>query len=131
MATKKGSSKKKRASKKSSKTTEGIALPGGGAAAEPSAARLKAAQTKLNSDPRLRARFLKDPGGVLRSQGISLGADREKQLVKYLPRELVYIAHHWLILHGRYICTARNPKCEQCGLRPVCNFYIAIQKQKL
>jgi endonuclease III len=55
----------------------------------------------------------------------------EKQLIKYLPRELVYIAHHWLILHGRYICTARNPKCEQCGLRPVCNFYRAIQKQKL
>ena len=55
----------------------------------------------------------------------------EKQLIKYLPRELVYIAHHWLILHGRYICTARNPKCEQCGLRPVCNFYRAIQKQQL
>ncbi len=55
----------------------------------------------------------------------------EKQLVKYLPRDLVYIAHHWLILHGRYICTARNPKCEQCGLRPVCNFYRAVQKQKL
>lgn len=55
----------------------------------------------------------------------------EKQLVQYLPRELVYIAHHWLILHGRYICTARNPKCEQCGLRPVCNFYRTIQKQKL
>ena len=55
----------------------------------------------------------------------------EKQLIKYLPRELVYIAHHWLILHGRYICTARNPKCEQCGLRPVCNFYEAVQKQNL
>ena len=83
MATKKGSSKKKRASKKASKTTEGIALPGGGAAA-PSAAQLKAAQTKLNSDARLRARFLKDPGGVLRAQGITLGADREKQLAKYI-----------------------------------------------
>jgi endonuclease-3 len=55
----------------------------------------------------------------------------EKQLVQYLPRDLVYIAHHWLILHGRYICTARNPKCEQCGLRPACNFYRAIQKQKM
>lgn len=54
----------------------------------------------------------------------------EKQLIKYLPRDLVYIAHHWLILHGRYICVARNPKCEQCGLRPVCNFYQAIQRQK-
>ena len=82
MATKKGSSKKKRASKKASKTTEGIALPG--AAAAPSATQLKAAQTKLNTDPRLRARFLKDPGAVLRSQGITLGADREKQLARYI-----------------------------------------------
>lgn len=47
----------------------------------------------------------------------------EKQLVKYTPQELVYIMHHWLILHGRYICIARNPKCEQCGLRPVCRYY--------
>ena len=83
MATKKGSSKKKKASKKA-KATEGIAAGGGAAAAEPSAAQLKAAQTKLNTDPRLRARFAKDPGGVLRSQGINLGADREKQLAKYM-----------------------------------------------
>ncbi len=47
----------------------------------------------------------------------------EKQLVKYTPQELIYIMHHWLILHGRYICIARNPKCEQCGLRPVCRYY--------
>lgn len=47
----------------------------------------------------------------------------EKQLVKYTPNELIYIMHHWLILHGRYICIARNPKCEQCGLRPVCRYY--------
>ncbi len=47
----------------------------------------------------------------------------EKQLVKYTPQELVHIMHHWLILHGRYICIARNPKCEECGLRPVCNYY--------
>lgn len=47
----------------------------------------------------------------------------EKQLVKYLPSELTHKAHHWLILHGRYICTARNPKCEQCGLRKICRFY--------
>jgi len=42
----------------------------------------------------------------------------EKQLLEFIPRDLVYIAHHWLILHGRYICVARTPKCEVCGLRP-------------
>lgn len=50
----------------------------------------------------------------------------EKQLVKYIPTEYIFKAHHWLILHGRYICTARNPKCGQCGLRPVCRFYQKI-----
>lgn len=44
----------------------------------------------------------------------------EKKLVKHIPVELLSIAHHWLILHGRYICTARNPKCESCGLLPIC-----------
>lgn len=47
----------------------------------------------------------------------------EKQLVKHLPVNLIYIAHHWLILHGRYICVARNPKCFECGLKPVCKYY--------
>lgn len=47
----------------------------------------------------------------------------EQQLIQYLPKVLVYKAHHWLILHGRYICIARNPKCEICGLKPVCKFY--------
>jgi endonuclease-3 len=47
----------------------------------------------------------------------------EKQLLAYIPTELVHKAHHWLILHGRYICVARRPKCEICGLRPVCKFY--------
>lgn len=49
--------------------------------------------------------------------------ETEKQLVKNLPKDLIYIAHHWFILHGRYICIARKPKCEICGLRPVCNYY--------
>lgn len=44
----------------------------------------------------------------------------EKHLVKYIPKELIPTAHHWLILHGRYICTARNPKCEECGLNGIC-----------
>ena len=47
----------------------------------------------------------------------------EKQLIKYIPKELVHKFHHWIILHGRYICVARTPKCGECGLRPVCKYY--------
>lgn len=47
----------------------------------------------------------------------------EMQLIKFIPKDLIYIFHHWLILHGRYICVARNPKCGECGLRPVCKYY--------
>lgn len=54
--------------------------------------------------------------------------DTELQLVKYIPKDLVYIAHHWLILHGRYICTARNPQCENCGLKVACKYYQNINK---
>jgi len=53
----------------------------------------------------------------------------EIQLIKELPRELVHQAHHWLILHGRYICIARNPKCEQCGIRPACKYYQTIMSK--
>ena len=55
----------------------------------------------------------------------------EKQLIKNIPKNLIYIAHHWLILHGRYICVARTPKCEICGLRPVCNYYKKVVKPAL
>jgi endonuclease-3 len=47
----------------------------------------------------------------------------EKQLLEFIPRELVHIAHHWLILHGRYVCVARNPKCGECPLKPACKYY--------
>ncbi len=47
----------------------------------------------------------------------------EKQLIANIPKDLVHIAHHWIILHGRYICVARRPKCELCGLKPACKFY--------
>ncbi len=47
----------------------------------------------------------------------------EKQLIQFIPVELIHKAHHWLILHGRYICVARNPKCGECGLRLVCKYY--------
>ena len=49
--------------------------------------------------------------------------ETEKQLIKNLPKDLVHIAHHWLILHGRYVCVARSPKCDICGLRPACKYY--------
>lgn len=59
--------------------------------------------------------------------GLTLGAKTpvaaEKQLVKYFPAELIHKAHHWLILHGRYVCTARSPKCSICGLQDACKFY--------
>ena len=47
----------------------------------------------------------------------------EKQLIKNIPKEYIHKAHHWLILHGRYICISRRPKCSICGLKPVCKFY--------
>ncbi|MBU0695339.1 MAG: endonuclease III [Bacteroidetes bacterium] len=46
----------------------------------------------------------------------------EKQLVKYLPQDKIHIAHHWLILHGRYICLARSPKCELCPISHFCKY---------
>lgn len=59
--------------------------------------------------------------------GLTTGArnvlQAEKQLVKNLPEKYIYRSHHWLILHGRYVCVARRPKCSICGLRPVCRFY--------
>ena len=51
--------------------------------------------------------------------------ETEKQLVEYFPEELLPLAHHWLILHGRYTCMARSPKCEKCGLTALCSFYCA------
>ncbi len=47
----------------------------------------------------------------------------EKQLIKHIPTEMVHKAHHWLILFGRYHCTARNPKCIGCGLQNICKYY--------
>jgi len=47
----------------------------------------------------------------------------ELQLVRYIPDEKIPLAHHWLILHGRYVCQARKPKCEICGLHDICKYY--------
>jgi endonuclease-3 len=53
----------------------------------------------------------------------------EKQLVKYLPEEVIHKAHHWLILHGRYVCTARSPKCASCEISTWCK-HLSSKKKK-
>ena len=50
----------------------------------------------------------------------------EKELVKNIPEELIPFAHHWLILHGRYVCKAKKPDCKNCGLKEICKFYIKL-----
>lgn len=55
----------------------------------------------------------------------------EKQLVFYLPVSIIHKAHHWLILHGRYICIARNPKCDICGITDICKYYSKLKKSKV
>ncbi len=49
--------------------------------------------------------------------------DTEKTLVKHLPQSVLSKAHHWLILHGRYVCQARKPKCESCGITGICDYF--------
>lgn len=49
----------------------------------------------------------------------------EKQLMKHLPEDIIPLAHHWLLLHGRYVCQSRKPQCEKCGLREVCKHFLA------
>jgi len=56
--------------------------------------------------------------------------DSEKQLIRYFPDEIIPVAHHWLILHGRYICLARTPKCEKCGITEICKHFKKINKKK-
>lgn len=55
----------------------------------------------------------------------------EKELIKNIPEKLIHKAHHWLILHGRYICVARNPRCEQCGVRPACRYFKVVISPKM
>jgi endonuclease III len=54
----------------------------------------------------------------------------EQQLVKYIPKEKIAIAHHWLILHGRYVCVARTPKCESCEISSYCKYFEKNPKTK-
>ena len=64
---------------------------------------------------------------VSRRIGLTINAktplDAELQLTRNIPGELMHDAHHWLILHGRYVCRARNPKCHECGLTEICRYY--------
>ncbi len=53
----------------------------------------------------------------------------EKELIKYIPKESVPVAHHWLILHGRYICVARSPKCGECALKGLCKHFEALERK--
>ncbi len=55
----------------------------------------------------------------------------EKDLVKHLPEHTIHIAHHWLILHGRYVCVARSPKCSICEITHLCRYYERNQKTKI
>jgi endonuclease-3 len=64
--------------------------------------------------------------------GLSVNAanphETEKQLVKNFPKDKIAIAHHWLILHGRYVCVARKPKCHECGLTEICMYFNKAKK---
>ena len=66
--------------------------------------------------------------------GLTTGAKNplqtEMQLIKHIPENLIPLAHHWLILHGRYVCIARNPKCSDCGLTSFCKYYEKQRKAK-
>ena len=55
--------------------------------------------------------------------------ETEKQLVKYIPKNKIAIAHHWLILHGRYVCVARSPKCDECPLTNFCKYYEGLKRK--
>jgi endonuclease-3 len=54
----------------------------------------------------------------------------ERQLSRNIPADLMHNAHHWLILHGRYVCKARNPLCHDCGLKDICRYYNRKKKDK-
>lgn len=65
--------------------------------------------------------------GLVRNAKTPLQA--EMQLSQHIPLKLMHQAHHWLILHGRYVCKARRPLCDQCGLTGICRYYCEIHKQ--
>jgi endonuclease-3 len=54
----------------------------------------------------------------------------EMQLLQFIPEDKISLAHHWLLLHGRYVCQARKPKCGICGIRSFCRYYENLEKNK-
>lgn len=54
--------------------------------------------------------------------------DSEKQIINHIPKDLIPKAHHWLLLHGRYVCQARKPKCTSCGIQHICRYYATHNK---
>lgn len=64
--------------------------------------------------------------------GLTTGAknpyETEMQLLRHIPEELLFKAHHWLILHGRYVCTARSPGCNRCEISHLCSFFAKKKK---
>jgi endonuclease III len=65
--------------------------------------------------------------GLVKNAGTPLAV--EIQLSKHIPVDLINRAHHWLILHGRYVCKARNPLCSQCGLNNFCKYYNDLRRK--
>ena len=65
------------------------------------------------------------------TRGAKTPLQTELQLNRHIPSHLLPIAHHWLILHGRYVCTARSPKCEKCGLQTLCREFSAKNPAKM
>lgn len=55
--------------------------------------------------------------------------ETEKVLTAHFPKQVLSTAHHWLILHGRYVCMARNPHCEKCGIAEICEYYGDLKKK--
>ena len=64
------------------------------------------------------------------TRGAKTPLQTELQLERHIPSHLLPIAHHWLILHGRYVCTARSPKCEKCGIKGFCRHFLAQKAEK-
>ena len=64
------------------------------------------------------------------TRGAKTPLQTERQLERYIPSHLLPIAHHWLILHGRYVCTARSPKCAKCGITAFCRHFLEQNAEK-
>lgn len=71
---------------------------------------------------------------VAKRLGLTIGAktplQTELQLIRFIPEEKIPLAHHWLILHGRYVCLARKPKCDECSISRWCRYYEQMQRKK-